>query len=101
MYYCTADGNVALGTKKHNNMKAQNEFTIADALKIQRQHLKEWRSVLNRETYERLSYLLDERNARGYESPYDVVRGNQLSTIVSNLALQNTGQQDPSTKLIY
>jgi hypothetical protein len=87
--------------QKTINMKTQNEFTMSDALKIQRQHLKELKTVLNRETYERLSYLLDERNARGYESPYDVVRGNMLNSIVSNLALQNTGQQDPSTTLIY
>jgi hypothetical protein len=80
---------------------SEKTFTMSDALKIQRQHLKEFKSVLNSKTYERLSYLLDERNARGYESPYDVVRGNQMSSIVSNLALQNTGQQDPNTTLIY
>jgi hypothetical protein len=80
---------------------SEKTFTMSDALKIQRQHLKELKSVLNRETYERLSYLLDERNARGYKDPYEVVRGNQLYSIISNLALQNTGQQDKSTTLIY
>ena len=80
---------------------SEKTFTMSDALKIQRQHLKELKTVLNHETYERLSYLLDERNARLYKDPYEVVRGNQLYSIISNIALQNTGQQDPSTTLIY
>lgn len=80
---------------------AEKKFTMSDALKIQREHLKRWKTVLNRETYERLSYVLDERNARGYESPYDVARGVTLDSVVANIALQNTGQQDPNTTLIY
>ena len=79
----------------------ERTFTISDALKIQRDQLKRWKTVLNTKTYERLIYVIDERNARGYKSPYDVVRGSDLYSIISNISLQNTGQQDPNRTLIY
>ena len=59
-------------------------LTMKQALDIQLSHIDEWAKVLNTETYLRLLRDISERNAKGYESPYDVVRGSNISNMIHN-----------------
>ena len=59
-------------------------LTMKQALDIQLSHIDEWAKVLNTETYLRLLRDISERNAKGYESPYDVVRGSDISNMIHN-----------------
>jgi hypothetical protein len=62
----------------------QNDFTLEDAYAIQLEDLKLWEAVLNYETFQRLAEKVKEINAKGYNSPYDVLRGEGISQIVAN-----------------
>ena len=65
-------------------MTTTTEFTMEKAYLIQLQHLQSWCNVLKHEAY---MMLLDEmlrRNAKGYESPYDVFRGTDMDAFIHN-----------------
>jgi hypothetical protein len=64
----------------------ENEFTIEDAIEIQRDHLSRWKSILIPEAYEALEeYAL--RNNHKAESGYDICRGHQLDNYIGNYML--------------
>lgn len=60
---------------------------MAIALEIQREHLAKWKTVLNEKAYELLSKHVMDLNFKGYASPYDVCRGQDLTEFVLNLHL--------------
>ena len=64
---------------------SQKEFTFEDAFNIQLKNLSEWASVLKTEAYLKVLQAVIERNNKGYKSPYDVCRGNDITNIISNL----------------
>jgi hypothetical protein len=66
-----------------NNVK--KEFTIDDALKIQLEHLRKWKLVLNPQTYLDVLDIVIEKNKKGYKSPYDVCRGSDIDNIIVNI----------------
>ena len=65
-------------------LNTMENFTIADALTIQLEHIKQWKKVLNTDTFMRLICDIDERNKEGYAYPHQVVRGTDIYNMVAN-----------------
>ncbi len=63
-------------------------FTVIDGLKMQENHLKEWKSVLSTEAYEKLEKLAKVDNDKA-TSGYDIVRGQDLYIIVANQLMEH------------
>lgn len=59
------------------------KLTIDEGIKIQEQHLKEWRSVLSADAYHKLCIMARENNKTA-TSGYDILRGNDLDIIIHN-----------------
>ena len=70
-------------------MNTNNEFTFADAYRIQTEHLTDWSTVLTPLVYIQLLCEILERNRRPMKTPYDVCRGQEIDAIVHNIAMQN------------
>jgi hypothetical protein len=64
-------------------------FTVIDGLKMQENHLKEWKSVLSTEAYEKLEKLAKANNHTA-TSGYDIARGTDLDMIVHNQLMKHT-----------
>jgi len=68
----------------------ESPFTVEDAIRIQSEHLQQWRVRLNKECYEFLCGKVIEHNAALYQrlvkgekvDPYKVLRGQDLLSIV-------------------
>jgi hypothetical protein len=63
----------------------RTEFTIKDALDVQLEDISKWSKVLNADAYVLLSKEVRRRNAEGYDSPYMVTRGCDLTQIVMDI----------------
>jgi hypothetical protein len=61
------------------------EFTFQQAFLYQINDISDWAKKLNTETYSILLEKVLERNSKGYDSPYDVLRGGGLANIVANI----------------
>jgi hypothetical protein len=64
-------------------------FTIEDALAIQAEQINQWAKVLNYDAYLMLIDEVNERNAQGHKSPYDVFRGNSIDEFIKNVCMNN------------
>ncbi len=60
-------------------------FTMQDAYNLQINDLCLWAKRLNTETYLILLAKVIERNSKGYTTPYNVLRGNDLTNIIVNI----------------
>lgn len=59
------------------------QFTLKEALQVQADQLKEWKSILKPEKYKLLeTYAL--KNNKGKVSPYHIFRGTDISNWVAN-----------------
>ena len=63
----------------------KKDFTMANALEIQLENLREWKLLLKPQIYLQVLDEVIEKNNKGYKSPYDVCRGGQITNIVMNL----------------
>ena len=63
-----------------------SSFTFKEAYEVQISDICRWAKVLTTEAYLKLLQQVMERNSKGYNSPYDVCRGTDISTIVANLS---------------
>jgi hypothetical protein len=62
----------------------KKDFTIEDALKIQLEHLRDWKLVLSPKAYIRILDEAIDRNKKGYKSPDDVWRGCDIEVFILN-----------------
>ena len=62
-----------------------NGLTFEGAYQIQNQNLSIWRGVLKKSVYEKLVELVNLENEKGYKDPYDVCRGDGITSIVKKL----------------
>jgi len=65
----------------------EKDFTVNDAISIQQDQLREWKKVLIPEVYGDLRNYAEETN-RTEKKPNSIRRGNDLSTYVTNYAIQ-------------
>jgi len=63
-------------------------FTIEVALNMQLTDITRWSTVLTVEAYQKLLNTVIEKNAKGYNSPYDVCRGQDITSIVTDITYQ-------------
>jgi hypothetical protein len=70
-----------------------SQFSLAEAHKIQREHLTEWAKVLKTSVYLALLNHAIESN-KSVTNPYDVFRGSRISAWVQNYALANSNTID-------
>jgi hypothetical protein len=68
-----------------------NTFTINDALEVQQENLRRWRTILNDRTFALLSNEAKARNIN-IKNPYDVFRGTDMDNYVHNIAINNINQ---------
>jgi hypothetical protein len=61
------------------------EFTFKEAFELQHQHIKRWYKILKPEAYLQLLDIVIEKNNNGYNSPYEVCRGVDITNIVCDL----------------
>lgn len=61
----------------------EKPFAIEDALLIQLEQVIELKPILSTGAYAFLLAEVARRNSKGYESPYDVFRGQQLLSYVT------------------
>ena len=66
--------------------KRYEEFTIEDGLKVQREHLAEWKTKLNAECYSDLEKFIESKNCLNINNccGHDVYRGNDIDTFIKN-----------------
>lgn len=81
-------------------MKDSTRLTLGQALEIQSQHLKEWQSVLNDKTYQ-IAYEICMLKNKTVTNPYDVFRGNDISSLVENIKSFNLGNGGVNPYEIY
>lgn len=65
-----------------------NKLTKPEAIKIQTQHLNEWKSVLRPELHEKLTQIVTRNNDKE-TNPYEICRGNMIDTIIQNHLIRN------------
>jgi hypothetical protein len=71
---------------------ANNEtkpFTFSDAFIVQTEGVARMAKILNNETYIKLLNEVAIRNEKGYESPYDVCRGQDIIIIAITISYQS------------
>jgi hypothetical protein len=68
----------------------QETFTMIDALEVQRRNLLQWKQILKQDAYEALLMHVASANAKGYKSPYDVIRGSDISQFMQNYMMNET-----------
>jgi hypothetical protein len=78
-----------------------SEFTINDAIRIQREQLLDWRKVLTPEAYGDL-VIYAEQNNRTAKRTNDIMRGNSLEVFVANYShqLKPIDNNTPMTKMM-
>jgi hypothetical protein len=59
-------------------------LTIEEGLKIQADHLAEWKEVLKPEVYAKLEKIVLEKNKQPMKNGYEVCRGGSITEIVLN-----------------
>lgn len=69
-------------------MKQEKQFTIQHGIDVQNDHLEEYKTILNDETYNALVAFAIKDNDKAKDG-YDICRGYQLSNFINNLAIQN------------
>lgn len=74
---------------KLNKMKTT--FTMEDALKIQLNQLRDWKSILNPQAYVKVLDEAIKRNKQGYKSPNDVWRGCDIEVFIFNEIMNKLG----------
>lgn len=70
-----------------NNLKLKTmsqDFTMQDAMNVQLEQITRWAKVLNTDAYLMLLKGIAKKNAKGYKSPYDVFRGNDIDMFIHN-----------------
>lgn len=65
----------------------KSEFTVADGIRVQRQQLAEWQTVLKPDVYKILEELATKDNDKAKDG-YGIVRGSELNNYVQNLAIK-------------
>jgi hypothetical protein len=65
-----------------------SEFTLKDSLRHQEWDLKNWETVLKTEVFANVKKIVLARN-EGVTNPYQICRGSDISTIVSNISMGN------------
>ena len=63
-----------------------NTFTVEEGLKIQAEHLTQWKTILISEVYEALEEYT-KRNNNKAKTGYDVCRGSDLDFYINNYML--------------
>ncbi len=61
-------------------------FTIEVALGYQLADITRWSKVLTPEAHIKVLNEALKRNAKGYDSPYEVFRGQDITTFITNLS---------------
>lgn len=64
------------------------EFTVEQGIRVQRQQLAEWKSVLRPEAYDALVEYATRDNARAKDG-HDICRGTSLSGFIQGLCYVN------------
>jgi hypothetical protein len=67
--------------------KRLSDFTLQNALEIQKDDLQKWKAVLNTNSYNYLVKKANYENLKGYSDPYNVFRGSSMSNFVQNLSI--------------
>jgi hypothetical protein len=60
-------------------------FTFEAAFALQKDHMAEWELVLKPEIAAEVNKRIGDRNAAGYNDPYEVCRGDSITQIVYNV----------------
>lgn len=63
----------------------EQKFTFENAFAMQLEHIEKWAKILTTDAYLELLKEVIRRNNEGYNSPYGVCRGSELSNIVENI----------------
>ena len=58
---------------------------MEEAMKVQARHLAFYEEILKPKYYAEVKAEADRLNEIGYESPYDVFRGNDIDNFVANI----------------
>lgn len=66
-----------------------DNFTKEDGIRIQSQHLKEWKSVLSALAYEKLVTLVTKNNSKAHDG-FDVIRGHEIDQILRNKVIKHS-----------
>jgi hypothetical protein len=72
-----------MSSKKYTT--TQGEFTFEVAFCYQVADITKWAKKLNTDSYSLLLAEVIKRNNEGYDTPYQVFRGNDLTNIVLNM----------------
>jgi len=65
-------------------MEKERVFSVEDGVAVQQEHLKRWKVVLNDKAFIHLCGVCNEKNAIPMRDGYDVLRGQELDSIVYN-----------------
>ena len=76
-----------VSTYGHGGSLKSEEFTMQDALDIQKEQLAKWQMVLKDDVYNDLYHFVSRMNSKGYKSPYNVFRGTQIDGYIANYML--------------
>ena len=64
----------------------KKEFTVLDGLRLQADDLFKWKQRLNTATYDKvINHFIDINLTNEYKSGYDVPRGNDITTFITNI----------------
>ena len=66
-------------------------LTVAEGLEIQSHNLKMWQSLLQPEIFAKIQHEAEAHNGIGYESGYEVWRGQNITDFVLSIGYQNIG----------
>lgn len=61
----------------------KSEFTMNDALKVQKEQLKGWQKILKPEAFDKLQKHAEEKN-KITKDPYKVFRGTDIHNFIHN-----------------
>lgn len=64
-------------------MGARKEFSVADGIRIQQQHLEQWKLLLKPDVYANLVLYAERDNGKARDG-YDICRGTDLNNYLLN-----------------
>ena len=88
---CASMGDVHINQKLNFMLVEKKDFTMADALQIQLDQLRDWKLMLSPEHYIRVLDEAIEQNKKGYKSPNDVWRGCAIEMFIYNEMMKKLG----------
>lgn len=74
-----------------SNTSSSREFSVADAIEIQKEHLAQWKELLKPKVYKDLEKWATAKNHLK-KTGYDVMRGSSLDNYIANYKNSYTPQ---------